>query len=87
MWRLVAQAPLPAGLAHSVSAIALNQRRWAAWLLYTPQEEVRPWTPPSDLGWAMMSDVGSCRAGVPDALIQWRRARGETPPEPMLFLK
>lgn len=59
--------------------------RWWARLVYcAPSEELRAWEPPHDTGWAMMSDVGSSRAGVPEALIQWRRARGEAQPAPMI---
>ena len=32
--------------------------------------------------WPLMSDVATVRAGVPEALIRWRAARGETAPEP-----
>ena len=39
-------------------------------------------TPKAD--WPLMSDVGSFRAGVPEALIHWRRAKGEPPPKPMV---
>ncbi len=32
--------------------------------------------------WPLMCDVASCRAGVPEALIRWRAARGEAAPMP-----
>ena len=32
--------------------------------------------------WPLMCDLGSFRAGVPDALIAWRKARGEALPLP-----
>ena len=32
--------------------------------------------------WPLMGDVATCRAGVPEALIHWRAARGEAPPLP-----
>jgi len=34
--------------------------------------------------WPLMGDVATVRAGVPEALIFWRRARGESRPEPQL---
>lgn len=34
--------------------------------------------------WPLMGDVVSARVGVPEHLIQWRRARGEDDPEPRL---
>ena len=34
--------------------------------------------------WPLMGDVASFRAGVPEALIQWRRAQGEDDPAPQL---
>ena len=40
----------------------------------------RPNRPKQD--WPLMSDVASFRAGVPEALIAWRRARGEDAPLP-----
>ena len=33
-----------------------------------------------------MGDLTCLRAGVPEALILWRKARGETPPEPDVTL-
>ncbi len=52
---------------------------------FQPERETvtRPWEPPAS-DWALMADVSSFRAGVPEALIHWRRARGEALPEPML---
>ncbi len=46
-----------------------------------PAETVT-WEAPRKPDWALMSDVSTIRAGVPDALIRWRAARGETAPEP-----
>lgn len=37
---------------------------------------------PSKPDWALMSDVSTIRAGVPEALMRWRAARGEASPEP-----
>ncbi len=39
---------------------------------------------PARHGWAMIGDVGMCRGGVPEILIQWRRAQGEDDPRPQL---
>ncbi|MEM7753120.1 MAG: hypothetical protein AAF230_06885 [Pseudomonadota bacterium] len=52
----------------------------SAWVLPTPATPTREAPPKPD--WPLMSDVSMIRAGVPEALIQWRRARGETPPQP-----
>ena len=50
-----------------------------------PEVRVRPLPPPrAKTDWPLMCDVATCRAGVPEALIQWRKAKGEKPPEPML---
>ena len=86
MWKTIAKAPMPESLMQSLPATTgtFLPQQWVAWLLYTPQEIVQPWTPPSDIGWPMISDLGSFRAGVPETLIQWRRARGESRPDPML---
>jgi hypothetical protein len=40
--------------------------------------------PPPKEDWPLMGDVATVRAGVPEALILWRRARGEALPEPQL---
>ncbi len=32
--------------------------------------------------WPLMGDVASFRAGVPEAVIRWRAARGEDAPRP-----
>lgn len=42
----------------------------------------RPSAPKTD--WPLMGDVVTVRAGVPEALILWRRARGESLPDPDL---
>ncbi|MBT8456098.1 MAG: hypothetical protein HKO95_05675 [Rhodobacteraceae bacterium] len=34
--------------------------------------------------WPLMGDVASARGGVPEVLIQWRRAQGEDDPAPQL---
>ena len=34
--------------------------------------------------WPLMGDVATIRAGVPETLIHWRKARGETPPKPQM---
>ncbi len=39
---------------------------------------------PARQGWAMIGDVGMARGGVPEILIQWRRAQGEDDPKPQL---
>ncbi|MCV6592914.1 MAG: hypothetical protein OIF48_08190 [Silicimonas sp.] len=48
--------------------------------LPTSLSEKKPPVPKPD--WPLMGDVATCRAGVPEALILWRKARGETPPQP-----
>ena len=46
-------------------------------------DETAPTPPkPRSAGWPLMSDVATHRAGVPELLIQWRRARGEDDPDP-----
>lgn len=47
------------------------------------REEARP-APRRKADWPLMGDIVSHRAGVPEHLIRWRRAEGETDPEPML---
>ncbi len=37
---------------------------------------------PPKLDWPLMSDVSTIRAGVPEVLVLWRRARGEPAPRP-----
>lgn len=37
---------------------------------------------PPKTDWPLMGDVTGVRAGVPDALIAWRRARAEAAPRP-----
>lgn len=45
------------------------------------ETRTRPVTAPvPKADWPLMCDVATCRAGVPEALILWRRARGEDPP-------
>ena len=39
---------------------------------------------PALTSWALMGDSLACRGGVPEILIEWRRARGEDLPEPQL---
>ena len=34
--------------------------------------------------WPLMGDIASARAGVPELLIQWRRAEGDSDPDPQL---
>ena len=34
--------------------------------------------------WPLMGDVASARGGVPEILIQWRRAEGANDPDPQL---
>ena len=49
-------------------------------LFDAPSRTAKPHSPKND--WPLMGDVATCRAGVPEALIQWRKARGEDAPEP-----
>ncbi len=35
--------------------------------------------------WPLMGDIATCRAGVPETLIYWRRARGEDPPQTEVY--
>lgn len=51
--------------------------------LALPREDEAKRLPPKPT-WPLMGDVASFRAGVPEALIQWRRARGEDDPAPQL---
>ncbi|MEM1066880.1 MAG: hypothetical protein AAGJ74_15375 [Pseudomonadota bacterium] len=39
---------------------------------------------PPRTSWALMGDIGAARGGVPEILIEWRRARGEDDPAPQL---
>lgn len=50
---------------------------WLAEPVETATRETR-----EKMDWALMSDVSTIRAGVPEALIRWREAEGETAPEP-----
>ncbi|MEO1538002.1 MAG: hypothetical protein AAFR73_09750 [Pseudomonadota bacterium] len=50
------------------------------WVL--PTDTTAPESGPPKPDWPLMCDVATVRAGVPEALIHWRRARGETPPLP-----
>lgn len=45
--------------------------------------EDRPALAPKE-SWPLMGDVHTARGGVPEHLIQWRRAAGESDPEPQL---
>ncbi len=47
------------------------------------RDEARP-AAPRKADWPLMGDIVSHRAGVPEHLIRWRRAEGDTDPEPML---
>ena len=49
--------------------------------LVEAQERAVPAPKPS---WPLMGDVLASRGGVPEHLIQWRRAMGEDDPEPKL---
>ena len=46
------------------------------------REEKSP--PRAKPSWALMGDISGFRGGVPEHLIQWRRAAGEEDPEPQL---
>ncbi|MEO0917303.1 MAG: hypothetical protein AAFY31_10030 [Pseudomonadota bacterium] len=52
----------------------------SGWL--QPLDTTTPPDAPSKPDWPLMGDVASFRAGVPEALIHWRRARGERAPSP-----
>ncbi|MEL6799664.1 MAG: hypothetical protein AAFO80_07275 [Pseudomonadota bacterium] len=39
---------------------------------------------PARSSWALMGDIHAYRGGVPEILIEWRRAQGEELPEPQL---
>ena len=48
-----------------------------------PEEDTAAAPPkPRSQGWPLMSDIAAHRAGVPELLIHWRRARGEDDPDP-----
>lgn len=49
-----------------------------------PAAEATGEPPRRRAGWPLMGDVASARAGVPELLIQWRRAQGLADPAPML---
>lgn len=40
----------------------------------------KPRAPKAD--WPLMGDIVSARAGIPDHLIHWQRAKGEDDPSP-----
>jgi len=44
--------------------------------------QTAPKAAPKD-DWPLMGDVATFRADVPEMLIHWRKARGETPPVPL----
>ena len=50
---------------------------------YVEESEVKTSHPPKPT-WVLMGDVASFRAGVPEHLIQWNRAKGEKDPDPQL---
>ena len=52
----------------------------STWISRTRDEPARPAAPKDD--WPLMGDLVTCRAGVPEALINWRKARGEALPVP-----
>ncbi|MEM7717740.1 MAG: hypothetical protein AAF222_00925 [Pseudomonadota bacterium] len=52
----------------------------STWL--PPVETTAPTEGPPKPDWPLMGDVASFRAGVPEALIHWRRAKGEAVPRP-----
>ena len=56
--------------------------RLAAWPVSwaPPADATEPPPPRSD--WVLMGDVVSARGGVPEVLIRWRRAQGESDPAP-----
>ena len=54
---------------------------WGALPLVEAEERAAP-TPKAS--WPLMGDVLVSRGGVPEHLIQWRRAMGEDDPEPLL---
>ncbi|MGR3512822.1 MAG: hypothetical protein ACU0GG_08665 [Paracoccaceae bacterium] len=58
-----------------MSILTLSRRSWPSDTPATP-------TPVEKPDWPLMGDVTTIRAGVPEALIQWRRVRGETAPLP-----
>ena len=39
---------------------------------------------PARHSWPLMGDIVACRGGVPELLIQWRRAAGEDDPPPSI---
>lgn len=45
------------------------------------EQQTIPDQPPKT-DWPLMGDVACFRAGVPEALIRWRAARGEQLPDP-----
>lgn len=47
------------------------------------EDETAPKRPPR-ASWALMGDIHAYRGGVPEILIEWRRARGEELPQPEL---
>ncbi|MDA8585700.1 hypothetical protein N9L47_05425 [Rhodobacteraceae bacterium] len=44
-------------------------------------------TPKPKQDWPLMGDVASFRGDIPEALINWRKARGEAPPNPRILGK
>ncbi|MEL7149826.1 MAG: hypothetical protein AAGK71_03785 [Pseudomonadota bacterium] len=58
-----------------MSILTLSSWSW-------PTETTAPKPQPAKPDWPLMCDVATVRAGVPEALVHWRRARGETPPMP-----
>ena len=50
-------------------------------LRWPDRDKTRKPAPPK-ADWPLMCDVATLRAGVPEALIHWRKAEGKSPPQP-----
>ncbi len=51
-------------------------RRFFDLSFFAPREDIRP-EPSAKTTWALIGDINSHRAGIPEHLIEWRRAKGE----------
>jgi len=67
--------------AYNLPMVDATSSSWDAGPLYEVEKRARP---APKIHWPLMGDVLASRGGVPEHLIQWRRAMGEDDPEPRL---
>ncbi len=62
----------------------MDTLRQAPFALPTAETDDAPAPRPARHLWPLMGDIASARGGVPEILIQWRRAEGMDDPDPQL---